>query len=167
MISIVNTLMESAGKLLCWVDESLHFDVAHLKGLCKDMSFFFKHLESSFDHILLQFIVNDFNFTSCVVVRLQNWRLFVLLHGADNSSGWILLSLGGQVSLCSLSIIGNAIYLLVDFPMHLLMILTIDLIVIFNIQRQHFLAQYNHHYPSRLPGFDLNLEVCLLLLQNL
>jgi len=167
MISIVNALMESAGKLLRWVNESLHFDVAHLKGLCKDMSFFFKHLESSFDHILLQFIVNDFNFTSCMVISLQNWRLFALLHLVINDRCRILLSLAGKVSLCGSSIIGNAVHLYAYFPLHLLVILTIDLVVLFNIQRQHLLAQYNHHYPSRLPGFDLNLEVCLLLLQNL
>jgi len=73
MISIVNALMESAGKLLRRVHEGLEFDVSHLKGLCKDVSFFFKHLESSFDHILLQLIVHDFNFTSCLIIRLQNW----------------------------------------------------------------------------------------------
>ena len=56
---------------------------------------------------------------------------------------------------------------MVYFPMHLLMILTIDIVVLVNIQRQHLFAHYNHHYPSRLPSLDLNLEVILLLLQNL
>ena len=134
MISIVNELMKSASKLLCWVHKGLDSDVAHLKGLCEGMRFFLKHLESSFDHVLLQFIVNDFNFTSCLIPRLQNWRLFVLLHGGVDGSGWILLSLVGKFSLCDCSsIIGNAVHVVVYFPMQLRVIETIDLVVLLNL----------------------------------
>lgn len=80
MIPLINVLMESASKLLAWVDEGSHSQVRHLKCLGKSVCLPLEHVETSLDHVFLKLLLDDLDLRGCLIVGLQCWALFRLFH---------------------------------------------------------------------------------------
>jgi len=68
MISVVDSLVECACKLLSWMHEGLKLYIGHLKGLGQHIRLVLQHVESRLDHILLKLVVHNFYFASCMVI---------------------------------------------------------------------------------------------------
>jgi hypothetical protein len=77
MVSVVNQLVESAGKLLARVDESMDLQVVHFEGFGQSIALRLEHVERSLDQVLLHLVLDNFNLTGGIVVELEHCLLAV------------------------------------------------------------------------------------------
>ena len=63
VVSAINIDVESAGKLLRRMNESLESQIGHLKCFSQGIGFRVKHPGSHFDHVILELLLNHLNDT--------------------------------------------------------------------------------------------------------
>ena len=172
MVSTVHGDVESAGKLLWWMNESLESDVWHLKGFSESICLGIKHLESCVYHVLFQFSLNDFDSTSCIVLSTQSlaffhrfWSLGQLSSNIIHELFCLLLDL-----LLNLLFEPSSSYfadLMSDLIFGSIVVKHFKLIESINIGWDHLTTQYDHINSLQLPRFNLCLQELLLFFSDL
>lgn len=172
MVSAVHSDVESAGKLLWWMNESLESDVGHLEGFGESIGLGIEHLESRMYHILFQLALNDFNGAGCIVLCTQSLAFFHRLRSLGQLSSNVvhlllcllldlLLNLLFEPSSCYFAdLMSNLIF-------GTIVVKHFQLIEFINVCWDYFTTQYDHINSLQLPRFNLRLQELLLFFSNL
>ena len=172
MVSTVHCDVESAGKLLRWVNEGLESNVWHLKGFGESVGLRIKHLESCVYHVLFQLALNDFDTAGCVVLGTQSLALFHRFRSLGKLSSDIihqLLSLLLDLLLNLLLEPSSSYFadLMSDLIFGSIGVKPFKLIEFFNVCWNYLTTQYDHINSLQLPRFNLRLQELLLFFSNL
>ena len=160
--------MECACKLLNWMNKCLNLKISQFKNFSQSVRFIFKHIKRCLNHVFVEFIINDFDFSGCIIIRFQNWGFFAMLWSCNYALDRIFSLNCFRFSFClSSSIAYNLIYVTIYFPIKGLVVWFQKFIILKSVKWYHFFALNNHHYPSRLSRFYIKLEEAFLLLKYL
>ena len=172
MVSTVYGNVESASKLLWWMNEGLESDIWHLKGFSESISLRIKHLKGCMYHVLLQFALNDFYSTGCIVLSTQS---LAFLH-RFRSLGQLSSNIVHQLLCLLLHLLLNLLFepsssyfadLMSDLIFGSSIVKLFKLIEFINVGWDDLTTQYDHVNSLQLPRFDLRLQELLLFFSDL
>ena len=171
MVSTVYCDIESAGKLLGWMNKGLESNVGHLKGFGECVRLRIKHLESCVYHVLFQFALNDFDTAGCLVLGSQSLAFFDRFWSLSKLSSNIIQLLSVVLHLLlNLLFEPSSSYfadLMADLIFGGIGVKHFKLIEFFNISRNDPATQYDHINSLQLPRFNLRLQELLLFFSDL
>lgn len=172
MVSTVHCDVESAGKLLWWMNEGLESDVWHLKGFGESVGLRIKHLESCVYHVLFQFTLDDFDSTGGIVLSTQSLAFFHRFWSLSQLSSNVIHQPSSSllVLLLVLLFVPSSSYfadLMSNLLLGSIVVKHFKLIEFINIGWDHLTTQYDHINSLQLPRFNLRLQELLLFFSDL
>lgn len=172
MVSTVHCDVESARKLLWWMNEGLESDVGHLEGFSERVGLGIKHLKSCVYHVLFQFALNDFDSAGCIVLCTQSLAFFHRFW----SLGQLSSNIVHQLLRLLLDLLLNLLFepsssyfadLMSDLIFGTIVVKHFQLIEFINICWDYLTTQYDHINSLQLPRFNLRLQELLLFFSDL
>ena len=162
MISAIFSLVERTCKLLNGVYECLNLQISKLKHFSKRLRLILKHSKRYFNHVLLNFILYNFDLADRLIVCLQNSLIFTLLIGPFIGTSSTLASL----LLCR-PCLRDSIHMIVNFSEHFILVSRGNFGILINVKWDHSLLFDDQKNVFELTSSDEGLQIRFFILKDL